>query len=195
MTTDTQSVDLVDAEVVEQFARAAVLAALISAMAYVSIPLPFSPVPFTLQVLFVFLAGLLLGPVWGPVSLLLYLLAGAVGLPVFAGGTGGLGVLLGQTGGYLWSYPIAAFLIGYLTHRGVDLADPAERSPIALGVILLAGLAIIYGMGVPWMAYVLTLDLVEAFVLGAAAFIPLDLIKLLAAVAIVQSGRMPVAEG
>ncbi len=194
MASNTQSVDLVDAGVAEQFARAAVLAALISAMAYVSIPIPLSPVPFTLQVLFVFLAGLLLGPVWGPVSMLLYLLAGAVGLPVFAGGTGGLGVLLGETGGYLWSYPIAAFIVGYLVHEGTDLQDPAERSPFALATALLVGLAIIYGMGVPWLASVLALDLVEAFMLGAAYFIPLDLLKLVAAVAIVQTGRIPVGD-
>jgi len=66
----------------------------------------------TLQVLGVFLAGIYLGPVWGAASLVLYLAAGAVGAPVFQGGSAGVGQLVGQSAGYLWSYPVAAAAIG-----------------------------------------------------------------------------------
>ena len=88
----TSDVNLVGDETTLNIARAALLASLTGAFAIVgSIPIPFSPVPFTLQVLGVFLAGLLLGPVWGAASMLLYLVAGAVGAPVFAGGAAGIG--------------------------------------------------------------------------------------------------------
>lgn len=190
MATNTQSVDLVDGDVVRSFARAALLAALISATAYVSIPIPISPVPFTLQVLFVCLAGLVLGPVWGPVAMILYLAAGAIGIPVFSGGNGGIGHLFGHTGGYLWSYPVAAFVIGAMVHRGRTLKDVSGVSIPVLAVSLLAGLTLIYGMGVPWLAWVLEISLAEAVSLGAAPFIPLDLVKLAAAAAIVKSGRI-----
>lgn len=85
METERNEVDLVEGDVVRQFARAAVLAALLGAFGPVSIPIPLSPAPITLQVLFVFLAGLVLGPVWGTVSMLIYLTAGAIGIPVFSG--------------------------------------------------------------------------------------------------------------
>lgn len=200
MVTTTQSVDLVDGAVVRSFVRAAVLAAVISATAYVSIPIPLSPVPFTLQVLFVFLAGLLLGPVWGPISMVLYLTAGAIGVPVFAGGQGGLGVLAGYTGGYLLAYPVAAFVIGLFVHRAPSLADatdtpvrdPGEASLPVLVVSLSAGLLLVYGIGVPWLAWVLELELLEAVVIGAAYYVPMDLLKLVAAIAIVRSGRLDV---
>ncbi|MFP8888405.1 biotin transporter BioY [Natrialbaceae archaeon A-CW2] len=190
MATSNQPVDLVDGDVVQSFARAALLAALISATAHVSIPLPVSPVPLTLQVLFVCLAGLALGPVWGPVAMVLYLAAGAIGIPVFAGGNGGIGHLFGHTGGYLWSYPVAAFVIGAMVHRGRTLKELTAVSIPVLAVSLVSGLTLIYGIGVPWLASVLEISLAEAFVLGAAYYIPLDLVKLAAAAAIVKSGRI-----
>ncbi|USZ71663.1 biotin transporter BioY [Natronosalvus halobius] len=193
MATSTENVDLVGGDVVRSFARAALLAVLIGASAYVSIPLPVSPVPFTLQVLFVFLAGLVLGPVWGAVSMVLYLAAGAIGVPVFAGGVGGVGHLFGYTGGYLWSYPIAAFVIGLLVHQGWRVRDPATIQKTTLAAALLVGLGIIYGLGVPWLAWVQSLSLAEAAIIGMAYYVPLDLVKLAAAIAIVRSERIPVA--
>ena len=87
---------------------------------------PFSPVPFTLQVPAVVLSGLLLGPRYGALAQAIYLLVGAVGVPVFAEFKGGLGVLLGPTGGYLLSYPIAAAVAGLATTpRG---APPRRRA-------------------------------------------------------------------
>lgn len=190
MATEHGSVDPVGEVVVRQFARAALLAALIGAVAPVSIPIPFSPAPITLQVLFVFLAGLVLGPVWGTVSLSLYLAAGAVGVPVFAGFSAGLGVLFGQSGGYLWAYPVAAGLIGLITHRGTELRDPADVSlPILVGA-LVAGTAVIYGMGSGYMAWLLDMTIVEALMVGAVPFVPVELLKMVAAIAVVKSGQL-----
>ena len=190
MATNQNSVDLVDDTVVRQFARAALLAALLGATASVSIPIPLSPAPITLQVLFVFLAGIVLGPVWGSISLLLYLTAGAVGLPVFAGMTGGLGVLFGNTAGYLWSYPIAAALIGFVVHRGPTLRDPRTVSLPIVVAALVVGTVVIYGMGTAYMAWVLELGIWEAISLGALPFLPGELLKMAAAIAVVRSGRI-----
>ena len=183
MTTERTAVDLVDDAVVGQFARAALIAALMGASVVVTIPNPFSQVPYTL-------AGLLLGPVWGTASMLLYLAAGAVGAPVFAGMSAGLGVLVGDTAGYLWSYPIAAGLIGLAVHRGTDLRDPAEVSVPVLAAILGAATILIYAMGVGYAAWLLELELWEAIVTSALPFVPGELLKMAAAIAIVKSGRI-----
>ncbi|QCS41737.1 biotin transporter BioY [Natrinema versiforme] len=190
MATERNSVDPVDDAVVRQFARAAMLAALMGASVLVSIPIPLSPAPITLQVLFVFLAGLVLGPVWGPISVLLYLTSGAAGAPVFAGMNSGLGILIGQTAGYLWSYPIAAALIGLIVHRGPALRDlRTVRLPVLIGALLM-GTIVIYGMGTAYMAWLLEMEAWEAIAAGALPFIPGELLKIAAAVAIVRSGRI-----
>ncbi|RZW12719.1 MAG: biotin transporter BioY, partial [Desulfobulbaceae bacterium] len=89
---------------------ASLMATLTAVGAYIAIPI--GPVPIVLQNLFVMLAGLLLGGRWGLTSVGVYLLAGAVGLPVFAGGTGGIGKFIGPTGGYLLGFAAAAYVIG-----------------------------------------------------------------------------------
>ncbi|MBI2101950.1 biotin transporter BioY [Candidatus Woesearchaeota archaeon] len=96
---------------------AALFAALTGAVAWFKIPLPFTPVPITLQTLMVLLSGSMLGPVYGALSMIVYLLLGTIGLPVFAGGSSGVAALLGPTGGYLFSYPVAAFVIGYMLQK------------------------------------------------------------------------------
>jgi biotin transport system substrate-specific component len=159
-------------------------------VAPVAIPLPFSPAPLTLQVLFVFLAGLLLGPLWGTVSILLYLVAGAIGIPVFAGWEAGLGTLVGPTAGYLWSYPLAALVIGLFVHRGTDLRDPAAVSIPVLVVSLVTATVLIYAMGVGYMAWLLDLELWEATLVGAVPFVPGEVLKIAAAIAIIKSGRI-----
>jgi biotin transport system substrate-specific component len=147
-------VELVGGEVARNVAQAAVFAALIGAFAYVAIPYPLSPAPVTLQVLGVFLAGLLLGPVWGAAAMVLYLAAGALGAPVFAQGSAGLGVLVGPTGGYLFSYPLAALAVGYVAHGGFEFRSLAESSVPRMVAGMAAGTLVIYGIGVPWFASV-----------------------------------------
>lgn len=96
---------------------AALFAALTAAVAWFKIPLPFTPVPITLQTLAVLLSGAMLGSYYGALSMIVYLALGAIGLPVFAGGSSGIGALLGPTGGYLFSYPIAAFAVGKMLEK------------------------------------------------------------------------------
>ena len=187
MTTETQSVELVGDEVVGNVARAALFAALTGAFAYVSFPNPISPVPVSLQVLGVFLAGIFLGPVWGGVSMAFYLAAGAAGAPVFAGGEAGLGSLVSFTAGYLWSYPIAAALIGAVVHGFDGLADLEAVRTVRLVAGMVAGTVVIYALGTVGFAVVQNVGLVEAFAVSAVAFVPFEAVKVAAAVGVVRS--------
>ena len=188
MATSTDAVDLVDGATVGNIARAALFAALVAGFSYVSFPNPLAPtIPVTLQVLGVFLAGIMLGPVWGTGALGLYLTAGAIGVPVFADGSAGLGVLLGSpTFGYLWSYPVAAGVVGLIVHRGTDLQDyTAVGVPLLVGAMV-AGTVVIYAMGTVGFAVIQDLGLVEAFTVSAVAFVPFEAVKIAAAVGILR---------
>ncbi len=144
--------------------------------AQVRIPLPWTPVPLTLQTLFVILAGAALGPVLGPLSQGVYLVGGAVGLPIFAGGTGGAAYLLeSATAGYLLGFVGAAALVGWLTRR-------SQRPGI--GRILLsmgAGSLVIYACGAAWLAWSLHLDPADAIARGVLPFLAGDVLKIGAA--------------
>lgn len=191
MGTATESVELVDDELVGNLVRAALFAALMGAFAYVSFPNPLSPsIPVTLQVLGVFLAGIMLGAVWGSAAMLFYLVAGVMGAPVFAAGSAGLGVIFGQTGGFLLSFPIAAAVIGVLTHGGLPVADHRDIHVARLVGAMIGGVVVIYAMGVVGMMIVLALGPIEAFLLGAAPFIPAEAAKVAAAIGIVRSERL-----
>ena len=184
----TESVDLVGDEAVSNIALASVLAALTAAFAYVSIPIAGLPAPVSFQVFGVYFAGLLLGPRWGGFSIGLYLLAGIAGAPVFSNGGSGLGYVLGPTGGYLVGFLLAAVLIGAIAHRSPD-PKPLTGIPLARQVVaLVAGLAVIYAVGVPWLAAVAGLPPVEAATVGALVFLPGSAIKIAATLALVKSG-------
>ena len=115
---------------------ASLMAAFIAAGAYMAIPV--GPVPIVLQNLFVMLTGLLLGPKWGLASVTVYLLAGVCGLPVFAGGTGGIGRIAGPTGGYLLGYLPAVFIIGWISRAG------GHRKVFDIAAMVI-GTAVVYG--------------------------------------------------
>ena len=187
MSTRSETVELVADGTARNLARAALFAALVGAFAYVTFPNPVSPVSVTLQVLGVFLAGVYLGPVWGGVSLVFYLVAGALGAPVFQGGTGGIGAIVGQSGGYLLSYPVAAVLVGGIVHRGPTLRDPRMVRPAVLVAAMVLGTIVIYTAGVLGLVVVLSLTISEAVTVGAVAFLPAEAIKIAAAVGIVRS--------
>ena len=193
MATSTESVDLVGDEAATNLARAALFAALVGAFAYVTFPNPVSPVSVTLQVLGVFLAGIYLGPVWGAASLVLYLAAGALGAPVFQGGSAGVGQLVGQSAGYLWSYPLAAAVVGTVVHRGVALRDLDTVGLPSLVGAMIAGIVVIYALGVAGLALALSLGPVEAVAVGAVAFLPAEALKIAAAVGIVRSDAVAAA--
>lgn len=191
MSQEYGSVDLVGDEAVGYFARAVLIAALTAALAQVSIPLPGNLPPFSLQPFGAFFAGLLLGPVWGGLALALYLLAGVAGAPVFSNGNAGLGyVLVGQgTGGFLVGFLVGAVVAGAVVHRQVD-PRPLDEVALPIQVAgLVAGLAVIYAVGVPWMSWVLDFSLGQAAGF-MAPFVPLDVLKLLIAVGVVRGGYL-----
>ena len=154
-------------------------AALVAAAAQLSVPLPGTPVPLTLQPLAVLVVGGLLGAPLGAASLLLYLALGAAGLPVFTPfGVPGLGRLLGPTGGYLLAYPLAAFAVGRIA------GDAARRGwQLVLGV--LAGLALIHLGGLAQLLLI-TGNLRSAVQLGTLPFLLGDLGKVAVAVLLLQ---------
>lgn len=148
---------------------------LVALSAYVRIDLPFGPVPITGQTFAVLLVGAALGSRRGALAMGTYLAEGAVGLPVFAGGGCCIPWLLGPTAGYLWSYPIAAWLVGWLAERGWD------RRFSTAAVAMLAGNALIYLVGLPWLLSFVGSERVLAT--GLVPFIPGDLLKILLAAA------------
>lgn len=155
-------------------------AGLVAALSRLSLPLPFSPVPLTGQTLGVLIVGAALGSRRGFLSLMTYLSAGASGLPVFAMGGAGPGWLLGPTGGYLMSFPMAAALVGFLVEKGWG-----RNLFLALSAMILASLAI-YLVGASWLA-AFGFDPLRA---GVLPFVPGDMLKILLASAILfASGR------
>ena len=159
--------------------RAALMAALTAVGAQITIPLPFTPVPFTLQVPMVVLSGLLLGARYGALSQVVYLLLGAVGLPVFAGFNSGLGIILGPTGGYLISYPFAAAVAGLAA--GAVAAGTRGRAVASGTVFGLLGLLVIYALGATWLAVQSGLTPGAALVAGVLPFVPFDVVKVVLA--------------
>ena len=186
-----QSVDLVDDETVGLFTKAVLLAALTAALAQISIPLPGPLVPFSLQPFGMFFAGLLLGPLWGGVALLLYLLVGIAGAPVFSNGNAGIGyVIAGQgSGGFLVGFLVGAVVAGAIAHRSTAPKPVASLSVPVQVVALTAAVAAVYAIGIPWMSLVTGLPLTRAATV-MAPYIPPDLLKLGIAVAVVQGGYL-----
>ena len=186
----TDTVELVDDALVENLVRASLFAALIGALSYVSFPFPVSPIPVTLQVLGVFLAAILLGPIWGTVSLCIYLVAGGLGAPIFSMGGAGIGVIVGESGGFLLSFPLATAVMGIVIHQGVEPTKVRTISTVRLVGGMAIGVCIMYSFGVVGMMVVLSLSLWEAFVMGALVFLPAEAAKILAAIGIVKSHRL-----
>lgn len=190
MSTETQQVELIGDEVVGNLVRAALLAALTGAFAYVTFPNPASPTSVTLQVLGVFMAGLLLGPVWGGVSMTLYLAAGAVGVPVFAGAAAGFGPLVGTTAGFLWSYPLAAIVIGAVAYGGFETNADLDAPLWRLVAALVAGTIIIYTLGALGLVFLGNLSVEAAVIGGTLTFLPAEAVKAAVAVGIVRADEL-----
>ena len=159
-------------------------AAVVALSAQIAVPVPLSPVPMTLQPLAVIVIGALLGPGAAASALLLYLLAGASGLPVFSAGRAGAAWLVGPTGGYLLAFPVAAAVVGALSRtRGVE-----GVSLLRLLVALAAGMTVIHAGGIAHLA-LLGNDPAAAFRAGFVPFLTGDLIKIGLAAAIVVLAR------
>jgi biotin transport system substrate-specific component len=167
-------------ERVKSLVYAALFAALTAVSAWVAIPLPY--VPVTLQTFFVMLSGAVLGPYFGALSMAAYLILGFAGLPVFARGQAGLGVLVGPTGGYLVGFVLCATITGALARM--------RKKPGALwyALAMAAGTLAIYACGVTQLSIVLHMPLDRALIAGALPFIPGDALKI--AVASIVAKRL-----
>ena len=162
---------------VKKLVYASLFAALTALGAWVTIPLP---VPLTLQTMFTLLSGAVLGWYFGALSMVVYVLMGIVGLPVFAGGQSGLGVLAGPIGGYLFGFIAGAAVTGLIARM--------KKKPgyLWLCTAMTAGTAIIYLFGAAQLAFVMHLPIDRAVVLGVLPFLPGDALKILLGAAIAR---------
>lgn len=156
-------------------------AAALAAASQIAIPLPGTPVPFTLQPMVVVLAGLMLGPTLGAASMMLYLLVGALGVPVFTPvGAPGIARLLGPTGGYLIAYPFAAYVTGLVARRAPSFAGRFGAALAGMVLIFLGGIA---------QLTVLTGSASQAVAVGVTPFALFDVAKALLAALIARPRR------
>ncbi len=168
--------------VAEQAGAVLFVTILTAVAAEISVPLPFTPVPFTFQPMVVLVGAAALGARLGMSSQILYLALGLAGLPVFAASPvlpPGAARLLGPTGGYLMAYPLAAFVAGRLAERGFD------RRYLTAVVAMVCGLAVVFAGGVSWIALAVqpARGLSGALATGFVPFIVPDLLELLVAAA------------
>ncbi len=147
--------------------------------AQLKVYLPFSPVPITGQTFAVLMLGALLGSRRGALAMLLYLIEGAIGLPVFAGGAGAA-VLLGPTGGYLVGFVPAAYLVGGLAERGWDRRITTTIAAMVLGNIVL------HSFGFVWLAELIGIK--PAFFAGVCPFVVGDILKVILAAVLLPAG-------
>ncbi|MFU0832056.1 MAG: Biotin transporter [Oscillospiraceae bacterium] len=162
----------------------AMFAALTAVFSQLAIPI--GSVPINLATLSVFLSGGILGMMGGLVSQVVYILLGAAGLPVFAGFSGGIGVIAGPTGGYIIGYAAAAALVGFMV-------DKLGRKPFPLAVSMLAGLAVCYFLGTAWFMIVTKRALWDSLTLCVFPFLIGDALKI--AVATVITDRVAAIYG
>ncbi len=167
----------------KEMVYAALFAALIAVLGMIPpIPLGFIPVPITLQTLGVMLAGSFLGKKTGVISIVLFMVLIALGLPLLSGGRGGLSVFVGPTVGYFLSWPIAGFCIGYMTEK---LWSSLKLWKLIV-INFVFGVLLISLIGAPVMALI-THTSVWAGLVGATAFLPGDLVKaIIAAIVVLQ---------
>lgn len=164
----------------------ACFSALFVLSSYLNLQFGFSPIPISLENLVVMLAGAILGPVYGFISIALVIGLTALGLPII-NGHGGLALLLGPTGGFIWMYPFAALLIGLVAQQ-----IKASRT-VSLVLMFISmevfGSLLLYVSGVPWLAHVAGLSYQKALALGFYPFLPGDAIKAVIAASIAITVR------
>lgn len=146
--------------------------------------LPVIAVPITAQTLGPMLAGAIAGAKRGALALVLFVVLVAIGLPLLAGGRGGLGIFLGPSGGFILAWPLAALLIGFLYQRNLRSLTLVKE----VLFLVLGGVLLIYSAGIPWIAAVAGLSLKQA-ALGSLGFLPGDIVKVVLAVLIIRAVR------
>lgn len=147
-----------------------IFASLTAILAQISIPLPFTTVPLTMQLFAVSLCGFLLGPKMGFVSQLVYVLIGVIGIPVFAQMSGGVGAIVGPTGGFILSFPIVAAIIGYFSKL--------HKSKYIIFIGMLIGLIVSYIIGTVQFSFIMKVSFMEGLTLCVLPFLAVDLLKL-----------------
>lgn len=158
----------------KQMVLIALMTAVTCVLGPLSIPLPFSPVPISLTNFAIFLAIFVLGMKNGTISFIIYLLLGAVGVPVFSSFRGGLRVLAGPTGGYLIGFIFLALIMGF----ALDHFD-RKLVPTIIGMII--GMVVCYAFGTVWLAKLLSLSFKEGLMMGVIPYLPGDAAKIIIA--------------
>lgn len=158
---------------IKDYILAALLAAVISVLALISIPLPISPVPITLQTLGVMLAGSILTKRQAGLSVLTYILLGLIGMPVFAGGRSGFGVLLGPSGGYLIGFFVGAILIAFIKGNSNNIIRLAIAN-------FIGGVIVVNILGIAWRMISTDISFIPA-VSSILPYLPGDIFKAFAA--------------
>ena len=158
----------------KQMVLIALMTAVTCVLGPLSIPLPFSPVPISLTTFAIFLAIFVLGMKNGTISFIIYLLLGAVGVPVFSSFRGGFQVLAGPTGGYLIGFIFLALIMGF----ALDHFD-RKLVPTIIGMII--GMAVCYAFGTVWLAKLLSLSFKEGLMMGVIPYLPGDAAKIIIA--------------
>ena len=171
----------------------ALFAALTAVCSQIMVPLPFTPVPINLGLLAVWICGGMLGAKRGAIAIIVYVLLGAVGVPVFAGFGAGLGALAGPTGGYILGYIPAVILFGLLAGRAKN-AERGRKTASGFLLTILTGLpamAACYALGTGWFMVTTGRGLMESLVMCVFPFIAGDVLKVIAAVAVCEALRKP----
>ena len=160
---------------VKQMALISLMTAIICVLAPISLTLPTSPVPISPANMVICFTVMILGMKRGTLSVLIYILLGLAGLPVFSYFTGGIGKLLGPTGGYIMGYLFLSLILGLFAER-------FKNKPIPSIIGALLGTICLYAFGTVWMMLQLEISLTTALWTGVLPYIPADLIKIIAAI-------------
>lgn len=147
----------------------AMFASITAILAQIAIPIPFSTVPLTMQVFAVTISGVILGAKKGFISQVIYILLGAIGMPVFAQMSGGAGIIFGYTGGFIIAFPLMALLIGFISEK--------YNSISIIMIAMIGALIINYTIGTLWYSFVAGVGFMEGFMVCVVPFILVDLVK------------------
>ena len=160
----------------KDYLHSAVFASLTAVGAISAFAIPFGPVPITLQMVFIYLAGGLLGARKAALSQVIYLIMGVIGLPVFSRGGAGIGHLMGPSGGYIFGFIAGAFVIGYIS---------SSKKRFSLEISMVLGTLVIYAIGSLQLMLVTGMSYDKALMVGVVPFIPLDAMKMIIALYVI----------
>jgi biotin transport system substrate-specific component len=166
---------------VKKLTLAAVMTAVMAVCSQIAVPVPFAGVVLSLGTFAVFCTGLLLSPRYALLSLTAYVLLGAAGAPVFAGFAGGVGVILGPTGGFIFAYPVMAFVTASFVRK--------KHTYIRAALGTLTAIIVCYTLGTVWYSFWAKIDFSAAFVLVGLPFIPFDTFKAACAIVFCKQVR------